>query len=108
MAKTQEDAGQLIFDCNCRNLVTHIIENKAQRENLYIIGVPCMGLAGKAALIKAAGNEILSMEDQGDHLILETKTGKKKVARTEVLQSNCRTCIQKNPVIFDELAGTPG
>lgn len=129
MAKTPEDAGQLIFDCNCRmnlvtyltgrtgklgitvkgcesrNLVTHLIENKVQRENLYIIGVPCTGLADKTALAKAAGGDILSIEDQGDHLILETRAGQKKVLRTEVLQSNCRTCIQRNPVIFDELAG---
>ena len=100
MAKTGEDAGQLIFDSHCRmnlvtyltgrtgklgitvkgcdsrNLVTHLIENKVHRENLYIIGVPCTGL-----------------------------TDKRAPAGTEVLQSNCRTCIQRNPVIFDELAG---
>lgn len=133
LAKTPEDVEQLIFDCSCRmnlvtyltnrtgktgivvkgcdsrNLVTHLIENKVQRENLYIIGVPCMGLADKAALVKAAGGDILSIEelgeDQGDHLILETRAGQKKVLRTHVLQSNCRTCIQRNPVIFDELAG---
>ena len=100
IARTKEATQELIFDCNCRmnlvnyltnrsekigivvkgcdsrNLVTHIIENKIRRDQLYIIGVPCTGLADKNALSK-----------------------------TDVLQANCKTCIQRNPVIFDELAG---
>ncbi|MDY0362844.1 MAG: 4Fe-4S ferredoxin, partial [Desulforegulaceae bacterium] len=69
MAKSEKEAENLVFDCNCRmnlvnyvtnrkdkvgivvkgcdsrNLVTHIIENKIKRDQLYIIGVPCTGLA---------------------------------------------------------------
>ncbi|MBU0971111.1 MAG: 4Fe-4S binding protein [Proteobacteria bacterium] len=129
MAKTSEAADALIFDCNCRmnlvtylthrtdkvgivvkgcdsrNLVTHIIENKIKRDQLYIIGVPCTGLADKNALIAAAGTNILSIEDDGKTLFITTETGTKKIPKADVLQSNCRTCIRKNPVIYDELAG---
>jgi formate dehydrogenase subunit beta len=129
IAKTQEATESLTFDCNCRmnlvtyltnrtdkigilvkgcdsrNLVTHIIENKIKREQLYIIGVPCTGLADKAALIKAAGSEILSVEDNGETLVVNCGKGEKKIARKDVLQANCKTCIKRNPVIFDELAG---
>ena len=127
IARNESDASELTFDCNCRmnlvnyitnrkdkigivvkgcdsrNLVTHLIENKIARDQLYIIGVPCMGLADKHALIRAADGEILSVEDDGATLHVKGDGFENTVARADVLQANCKTCIQRNPVIFDEL-----
>ena len=36
--------GVVAKGCDSRNIVTHILENKIKREQLYIIGVPCQGL----------------------------------------------------------------
>lgn len=93
--KKAEDAGDLVWDANCRvnlttyltgrkdkiaviakgcdsrNIVTHIIENQIKRDQLYIIGVPCKGMNDK---------------------------------NTGELQNNCATCTHRNPVIYDELA----
>lgn len=33
--------------CDSRNIITHIIENKIKREQLFIIGVPCKGMNDK-------------------------------------------------------------
>lgn len=74
------DAGRIAIvaeGCDSRNLVIQIQENRYARDDIYIIGVPCTGMLDKAGL--AAGEE--------------------------VLQSNCTTCIARNPVIHDELAG---
>lgn len=129
IARTQEAAENLIFDATCRmnlvtyltnrtdkigivvkgcdsrNLVTLLIENKIKREQLHIIGVPCTGLADKSALIKAVDGEILSVEDDGETLVVKTSGDKKKITKKNILQASCTTCIQRNPVIFDELAG---
>ncbi len=130
-ARTPKDAETLCFDCNCRlnltaylsssagkvgivvkacdsrNLVTLLIENRVSRDNLYIIGVPCPGMADRNRLIQAAGGDILALDDQGDRIVLSTWSGDTVAARSEVLQDNCRTCVRRNPVIFDELAGPP-
>jgi formate dehydrogenase (coenzyme F420) beta subunit len=33
--------------CDSRNIVTHIIENKIKRDQIFIIGVPCKGMTNK-------------------------------------------------------------
>jgi len=40
----KEKIGVVAKGCDCRNIVNHIIENKIDREQLYIIGVPCKGM----------------------------------------------------------------
>ncbi len=43
----KEKIGIVAKGCDSRNIVTHIIENKIKREQLYIIGVPCTGMMDK-------------------------------------------------------------
>lgn len=79
--------------CDSRNLVNHIIEKQIKRENLYIIGVPCNGMVDKFAT---------------EGLCREIETQKKPdVIYIETLQDNCKTCIKRNPVIFDEMIAEP-
>ncbi|MBW1746429.1 MAG: 4Fe-4S dicluster domain-containing protein [Deltaproteobacteria bacterium] len=111
--KTPEDVKELVWDSNCginlanyltdrkekigiiakgcdsRNIVTHIIENKIKREQLLIIGVPCKGMIDK--------NKITSMIVKGEGF-------EKTLKKNDVLQENCKICMHRNPVIYDELA----
>lgn len=110
MAETPEAAEQLVFNRNCRmnlavyltpqlfkskkrvavtakgcdsrNMVTQIQENRYTREQLYIIGVPCTGMTDKTKALSDLPTD-------------------------EILQANCRTCVSRNPVISDALAGEP-
>ena len=114
MAKTREDAQKLVFNSHCRmnlaayltpelmektcvgkdragkvavvakgcdsrNMVIQIQENRYARDQVHIIGVPCTGMLDKAALARGVEQE----------------------------QANCATCISRNPVIHDDLAGDP-
>ncbi|PID78040.1 MAG: 4Fe-4S ferredoxin [Deltaproteobacteria bacterium] len=127
IARTEEAAEELVFDCNCRmnlanyitgksgkigivakgcdsrNITTHIVENKIRRDQLYIIGVPCTGMADKNALLKLAEGDIQSVEDDSETITIKGEGFEKKVAKSEILQANCKTCIRRNPVIYDEL-----
>ena len=40
----KEKIGIVAKGCDSRNIVTHIIENKIDRDQLFIIGVPCKGM----------------------------------------------------------------
>ena len=40
--------------CDSRNIVTHIIENQIQRDQIYIIGVPCTGMVDKLYVCEEA------------------------------------------------------
>ncbi len=126
-AKTAEDVDQLVWDSNCglnlanyltnrtekigiiakgcdsRNIVTHIIENKIKREQLTVIGVPCKGMIDKRKINAMFDGEITQVTENGGTIVVTGEGFKKKLEKDAVLQQNCRLCIHRNPVIYDEL-----
>jgi formate dehydrogenase (coenzyme F420) beta subunit len=131
MVRKPEDVQQLIWDSNCginltnyitgrkekigiiakgcdsRNIVTHILENKIKREQLVVIGVPCLGMIDKRKIAAATEGEILEVDESGDQITIKTSTGTKTFAKAEVMQQNCSVCTHRNPVIHDELIAEP-
>ena len=125
--KTVEDVEQLVWDGNCginlanyltdrkekigiiakgcdsRNIVTHIIENKIQRDQVVIIGVPCKGMTDRRKVESLAESEIREAIETGDALEIRGDGFEKSLDKKEMLQQNCAICIHRNPVIYDEL-----
>ncbi len=103
LSDRQEKIGIVAKGCDSRNIVTHILENKIKREQLYIIGVPCLGMIDRRRISAAFGSEIAEVREDGDTVIVKGPGGEKTFKRTEVMQENCAICIHRNPVIYDEL-----
>jgi ferredoxin len=101
----KEKIGIIAKGCDSRNIVTHIIENKIQRDQLVIIGIPCKGMVDKRKVGNLVDGEILAVTEDTDHISVKTSKGEKRFAKTEVMQQNCAVCIHRNPAIYDELAG---
>lgn len=92
--------------CDARSIVTLIQENQINRENLYIIGVPCSGMVDRAKVEEAVdGRDILEVEEKGDVLVLKGKGFSREVALAGLCHDTCKTCTHGNPVICDMLAG---
>ena len=51
--------------------------------------------------------EITAVTETDDQVIVQSTAGDKTFARADVLQSNCSVCIQRNPVIQDEMIAEP-
>ena len=103
LSDRQEKIGIVAKGCDSRNIVTHILENKIKREQLYIIGVPCLGMIDRRRISAAFGSEIAEVREDGDTVVVKGPGGEKTFKRTEVMQENCAICIHRNPVIYDEL-----
>ena len=103
LSDRQEKIGIVAKGCDSRNIVTHILENKIKREQLYIIGVPCQGMIDRRRVSAMFGSEISEVREDGDTLIVKGLGGEKAFKRSEVMQANCTICIHRNPVIYDEL-----
>jgi len=89
--------------CDSRNIVNHIVESKIQRDQLFIIGVPCKGMVDRRKVALQYDGEIETVEETDDTIIVKGIHGGKNFSKQEVLQDNCRICQHHNPVIYDEL-----
>lgn len=92
--------------CDVRAIIGLIKEGQIQKDNLYIIGVPCEGMVDRKQISEAVGSqEILEAADNGETLVLKGKGFEQTIAKADVMFGSCKTCQYNNPVIFDELIG---
>jgi ferredoxin len=105
LTNRKEKIGIVAKGCDSRNMVTHIIENKINRDQLVIIGVPCKGMIDRRKVQEMSKGEIDEVVDSGDNIAVKGNGFETSYAKTDVLQDNCTVCIHRNPVIYDELVG---
>lgn len=91
--------------CDVRSIVALMKENQINREQLYIIGVPCTGMIDDKKAQRQLGEELLSAEVSGDQVTLKGAANSKQVALSDLLYDSCARCAYGNPVIYDELIG---
>jgi formate dehydrogenase (coenzyme F420) beta subunit len=103
----KERIGIVAKGCDSRNIITHIIENKIKREQVYIIGVPCTGMIDRHKVSAMFDNEITAVEETGDTLTVSGDGFSKTLPRLDLLRDNCVTCTHRNPVIHDERVADP-
>ncbi|MHC1726411.1 MAG: 4Fe-4S binding protein [Syntrophobacteraceae bacterium] len=130
LAKTPEQADQLVWDGNCginlsnylpkrtgsvaivakgcdsRNIAVLIMENQIKREQLVILGAPCKGMIDKRKVQdQLNGKEALRAEESADKVSVSGKGFELTFNRSDYLQENCAICTHRNPVVYDELLG---
>lgn len=105
LTKRTDKIGITATGCVSRNIVTHIIENQIKREQLHIIGIPCMGMIDHRAVKRAVKQkEILDVKETQDNIRVIGDGFEETLPKKKFLQSNCAVCTHRNPVIYDELA----
>jgi len=131
MIRRPEDAGRLIWDAHCgmnldnylsgikervgivakgcdsRNIVTHIVENRINRDQVVIIGVPCKGMVDRHKITDMADGPVTGIEQKDGQVLVTWQGGGKTLEISDVLQSNCAVCTHRNPVISDEMVAEP-
>jgi ferredoxin len=107
LTNREEKIGIVAKGCDSRNIVTHIIENKIDRDQLVVIGVPCRGMIDRRRINAMFEDEVTEAVEEGDSVIVKGNGFEKKIAKKDILQSNCALCIHRNPVIHDELVAEP-
>lgn len=94
--------------CDTRAIVVLLKENQIKRENLFIIGVPCRGMVDPERLRDGNPRRMVTLVEDGDHeLVLSVDSHPLRIQRESCLNSACRTCVFRTPVIHDMLIGNP-
>jgi len=108
LTKRTEKIGIVANGCNSRNVVTHIVENQVKREQLYIVGIPCTGMIDHRAVSRAVHHkEIVEVQEAGETFTVRGKDFEEGFEKKDFLQSNCKVCIHRNPVLYDEMIAPP-
>ncbi len=108
LPKRKERIGLVAKGCDSRNIVGQILENQIKREQLYIIGIPCLGMVDRRRILAALeGREPLSVSEPDTRLLIRGDGFEEAFDRVQYLQENCAICIHRNPVISDELVAEP-
>jgi len=104
LPKRKEKIGIIAKGCDSRNIAVHLIENQIQREQLYIIGIPCTGMVDRRKLQSLVGDkEVREVIESDDQLTIKGADFVQTVQKIEYLQDNCITCMHRNPVVYDEM-----
>ncbi len=96
--------------CDSRSIVSLIQDNKVNRDDIVILGVPCTGIIDLAKVERLVGRERDEIDDIAlkDDKVIVTIAGKKKEFPTsEVLYDNCLSCELPTPEEYDILLGQP-
>jgi formate dehydrogenase subunit beta len=106
LPKREGKIGVIAKGCDSRNIAVHIVENQITRDQLYIIGVPCTGMVDRRKLYSLVdGREVREAIESDEEITIKGNGFDKKIKKSEYLQDNCITCMHRNPVIYDEMAG---
>ena len=96
--------------CDSRSIVSLIQDNKAVREDVVILGVPCSGLIDLSKVERLVGRERDELDDiirEGDKVVIITDGKRSEFPITEVLFDNCLGCELPTPQEYDFLLGEP-
>jgi ferredoxin len=90
--------------CDSRAIVNLLKERQIQRENLYIVGIPCSGAVEPAKVERLIeGADLENAKVEGDTLRVVASGRQFEAPVEEMLRDSCRECIQPTPAYFDEL-----
>ena len=95
--------------CDSYSFQQLIKEHRVDRENVYIVGIPCEGKVDIEALKARGISGITAIEETADAVTVKTVYDEDiTVAKQDVLFERCVNCKSKKVVICDEMLGENG
>ncbi|MGN0453535.1 MAG: 4Fe-4S dicluster domain-containing protein [Ruminococcus sp.] len=113
VSKTRKSQGKILVflkPCDTYSFNQLLTEHRFDREKVYAVGVPCDGMADISKLKSTVGEGIVSINSEGDSLLVTTlyEDAPISVKTSDALAERCVNCKSKKHVAFDELIGESG
>ena len=111
--KTDKIEGKILIflkPCDTYSFNQLLTEHRFDREKVYVVGIPCEGMADIAKVKAISGDGIAAIGSNGDKLTVTTLYADEPVviAAKDVLAERCINCKSKKHVAYDELMGEEG
>ncbi len=107
--KSEEKVLVFLKPCDTYSFNQLLCEKRFNRELVYVIAIPCEGMADITKVKAKVGDGIISLDSEGDQILAETLyDGKVSVDARSVMAERCIACKSKKCVAYDELLGDEG
>lgn len=99
--------GIIAKGCDSRSLTTLVVDRQIDKDELFVIGVPCGGVIDRRKVYnRLDGKEITDCEFLLDgQVIVRGKDCQESFDLSVVLSNSCLTCQHKTPPVYDLLIG---
>jgi len=97
--------GMVVRGCENRSVNALVVEKQHARENLVLLGVPCEGILDWRRIVALTGENVLSVEERDDSVIVHTRENTFTLSRVGLLHPSCQRCLHPNPLSVDVLLG---
>lgn len=98
--------GVIAKGCDARSIVTCIVEKQIDRDNVFVIGLPCSGIIDRKKIEAELGEQkILEAKITNDHIILKGERFERNFAVKDFIDDSCLSCKHRNPPLYDVLIG---
>jgi formate dehydrogenase subunit beta len=107
----QERIGIVCRGCESRAIRVLVSEHQHDRENLYLIGVPCTGIIDWRKIQHHEGLEpeqfahVSEAIEEGDEVIVRLDGQELRFRKADVIHDSCQRCADPNPVGADIVLG---
>lgn len=113
VSKTRKLEGKILVflkPCDTYSFNQLLTEHRFDREKVYVVGVPCEGMADISKVKAITGDGISAIDFTDNGLVVTTlyDDEPKTVAYEDVLAERCVNCKSKKHVAYDELLGETG
>ncbi|MBR3894107.1 MAG: 4Fe-4S dicluster domain-containing protein [Clostridia bacterium] len=113
VSKTKTLEGKLLVflkPCDTYSFNQLLTEHRFDREKVYVVGIPCEGMADIAKVKEISGEGISSIASDGDRIVVTTlyADAPVKIDARNVLAERCIHCKSKKHVAYDTLLGEEG
>jgi formate dehydrogenase subunit beta len=100
-----ERIGIICRGCESRAVHVLVSEHQHDREQLYVIGVPCAGIIDWHKIERQGGLDLEATDvwEEGDQVIIALEDGEQRYARADVLDDACLRCVHPQPTDADLL-----
>lgn len=106
----KKEGKTLVFlkPCDSYSFNQLLTEHRIQRENVYILGVPCDGKLDPDVVRASGGDGMTSVATEGDTVKVDTMYGEVTLSKEDCLLERCRHCKSHKVMVYDEILGDNG
>nr|NIM44418.1 4Fe-4S ferredoxin [Nitrososphaeria archaeon] len=104
--REEKRIGIVAKGCDTRSILVVLSEKQIPRENMVIIGVPCLGVINRRKIEAEVGSrEILEASVTNEEVTVSGEGFSRTLKTDDLLCDECTTCEHRNPLLYDVLVG---